>query len=404
METLVNFFLATKWGINRLFICYVIAISSFTVILLSGLYFFSAPLPNLQELPVESTSQIHQPFYPYELIGSSALALHEYHTSSWARRIANELLVLGYNTRPGQQEQVSIVFSLDKGKSSFISQNGGLIFLKEALEGLAYSKEKTALWIQPLLLDNGSILIKASRQFQSTEQSTEFVSSCSLGIIQAPEMDCIKQLEGSAYFNSDLLVQHYGGSEFTTWKEKGVLKCANSNGSYACFVSEMDILVFKGDEWQVASTEIKTEGFPIAQVKMLSPQGMQLEVWDEKGFYSHIVNLPVKQKKMRKKLDIPLTKVRMRSSTRVSCSLGKKRFFLRQGDWLYKTSSGWHRLDKPKDFERVLYHRLVAEVFIFDSIVKEQGCFFMKGSLFDETRTQMQQMQLPIQIKKKKQK
>lgn len=399
----MDFFLSTKWGINRLCNFCIIGICALVAVFLS-IFFLIDPLPNLGVPSIDEKEQKRKPLCPYELIGSSALALHEYHTSNWARRIANELLVLGYNTRPDQPQQPLIVFSLNKGKRSFISQNGDLIFLEEALEGLAYSKKKTGLWIQPILLDNGAILIKAFRQFQSTEQSTEFVSSCSLDILQTSEGDFIKQLQKSTYFNCDLLIQHYGGSEFTRWKEKGVLKCINQNGSYACFISEMDILVFKGDEWQVASTEIKTEGLPLAQVKMLSPQSMQLEVWDEKGFCSHIVDLPVKQKKIRKKLDIPLAKVRMRSPTRVSCSLGKKRFFLRQGDWLYKTSSGWYRLDKPKEIERFLYHRLVAEMFIFDSIVKEQGCFFIKGSLFDETRTQMQHMQLPIQITKKKQK
>lgn len=369
-------------------------------ILSSGFYFFSYPLPDLRMQFIEEKERVQKPLYPYELIGSSALALQEYHTSGWARRIANELCILGYNTRPDQSLQTLIAFSLDKGKHSFISQNGEVIFLEEGQEGLTYSEKKTGLWIQPILLDNSAVLIKAFRQSQVAEQSAEFIASCASDAMQVAEDDSIKQLQNGTYFNCDLLIQHYGGVEFAAWKEKGVLKCINQNGSYACFVSEADLLVFKEDEWQVASTEIKTQGLPLAQVKKLSPQQLQLRVWNDKGFYSHIIEIPLKQKD-RKKLDIPFARVRMRSPTRVSCSLEKKRFFLKQGDWLFKGPSGWHRLSKPKDIERFLYHRLAVEVFIFDAIVKEQGCFFMKGALFDETRMQMQRIHLPVQAEKK---
>lgn len=342
-----------------------------------------------------------KPLHPYELIGSSALALHEHHASSWARRIANELLLLGYNTRPDQPLPTSMIFSLNKGRDTFISQNEAFIFLEESNEGLVCSEKKTGLWIQPVLLDQGAVLIKASRQFHATEQNTEFVSSCSLGFMQTSEEGFMQQLQNSSYLNADLLIQHYGGPRFVGWEKKGTLKCMNQNGSYACFVSEADLLVFKEQRWQVASLETKTCGLPLARVKRLTAQQIQLEVWDEKGFYSSLIEVSLQPKKTKTKLEILFTKIRMRSATQVSCSLGKKRLFLKQGDWLFKTPSGWHRLDKPKDVEDYAYHRLIAEVFIFDAIVKEQGRLFMKGTLFDETRMQMQRIQLPIQTEKK---
>jgi hypothetical protein len=371
------------------------------VALLSGLLFFSCPLPDLKVRLIKEACQV-TPLHPYELIGSSALALNEYQTSSWAKRIANELLVLGYNTRPDQKAPVSIAFSLNKGKNSFTAENEELIFLEEGKEGLVCSEKKTALWIQPVLLSNGAILIKVSRQFHSTEQNAEFISSSSPGLLQMSDNGFMQQLQNSSYLSFDLLIQHYGGPRFAGWKEKGTLKCMNQMQSYACFVSEADLLVFKDQQWQVASLATKTQGLPLARVKKLLPQQMQLEVWDGKGFYSNLMEVPLQKKKpKRTKLEIPFTKVRMRSSTQVSCSLGKKRLFLKQGDWLFKTPSGWHRLDKPRDIEDYVYHRLIAEVFIFDAIVKEQGCSFMKGTLFDETRMQMQQIQLPIQTEKK---
>ena len=371
------------------------------ILLLTGLLFFSCPLPDIKVHLIQEVSQPRIPLYPYELIGSSALALNEYHTSSWARRIANELLVLGYNTRPDQKSSVLIAFSFIKGKNSFTAQNEELIFLEESEEGLVYSEKKTALWIQPILLTNGAVLIKVSRQFHSTEQNAEFIS-CSSGLLQMSNDDFMQQLQNSSYLSFDLLIQHYGGPKFAGWKEKGTLKCINQMQSYACFVSELDLLVFKDRRWQVASLATKTQGLPLARVKKLLPEQMQLEVWEENGFCSSLIEVPLQKKKFKRtKLEIPFTKIRMRSATQVSCSLGKKRLFLKQGDWLFKIPSGWYRLDKPKDIEDYVYHRLIAEIFIFDAIVKEQGCYFMKGILFDETRMQMQQIQLPIQTEKK---
>ncbi|MEK7340052.1 MAG: hypothetical protein AABZ92_04990 [Verrucomicrobiota bacterium] len=395
------FLLSTKCSIRCLFNYCITGVCACVVVLSSGLFFFSCPLPDLKVRLMEDVHQAHMPLHPYELIGSSALALNEHHTSSWARRIANELLVLGYNTRPDQKSPVLIAFSLNKGKNSFTAQNEELIFLEESKEGLACSEKKPALWIQPILLNNGAILIKVSRQFHSTEQSAEFISSSSPGLLQMPGDGFIQQLQNSSYLNFDLLIQHYGGPKFAGWKEKGTLKCMNQMQSYACFVSEADLLVFKDQRWQVASLATKTQGLPLARVKKLLSQQMQLEVWDEKGFCSSLIEVPLQKKPKRTKLEVPFTKIRMRSSTQVSCSLGKKRLFLKQGDWLFKTPSGWYRLDKPKDIEDYVYHRLIAEVFIFDAIVKEQGCCFMKGTLFDETRMQMQPIQLPIQTEKK---
>ncbi|KAG6559890.1 hypothetical protein RHABOEDO_000122 [Candidatus Rhabdochlamydia oedothoracis] len=393
--------LSAKYSIRCLFNYCIMGVCACIIALSSGLLFFSYPLPDVKTRLMQEVSQVRIPLHPYELIGSFALALNEYHTSSWARRIANELLVLGYNTRPDQQSSVSMAFSLNKEKNPFTVQNEELVFLEESKEGLVRSEKKTALWIQPILLNNGAILIKVSRQFHSTEQNAEFISSSS-GLLQMQNDDFMQQLQNSSYLSFDLLIQHYGGPRFAGWEKKGTLKCVNQMQNYACFVSEADLLVFKNQQWQVASLTTKTQGLPLARVKKLLPEQMQLEVWDEKGFCSSLIEVPLRKKKFKKmKLEIPFTKIRMRSATQVSCSLGKKRLFLKQGDWLFKTSSGWCRLDKPRDIEDYVYHRLLAEVFIFDAIVKEQGCSFMKGTLFDETRMHMQQIQLPIQTEKK---
>ena len=91
----------------------------------------------------------------------------------------------------------------------------------------------------------------------------------------------------------------------------------------------------------------------------------------------------------------------MRSSTQVSCLFGKKRLIVKKGDWLVRTASGWRNLRRAEEIEDCLYHRLKGELFIFDSIEKEQGKWTMHGHLFDIQRYFATPVSLPIDSEKK---
>jgi hypothetical protein len=48
-----------------------------------------------------------------------------------------------------------------------------------------------------------------------------------------------------------------------------------------------------------------------------------------------------------------------------------------------------------------LQHQIRGELFIFDSLEKDQGKVSLKGHLFDEMRTQLQPIAIPIAMDKK---
>jgi hypothetical protein len=154
-------------------------------------------------------------------------------------------------------------------------------------------------------------------------------------------------------------------------------------------------------EWRVAFREEIQSDLPVAHVRAVHAGALEIDVWDETGFCPLQVKVDMeKQMPLQRKLEGMPTQIRLRNSTQVSCALGKRRVILRQGDWLLKTASGWRNLRKMEEIDQYLHRRLKGELFIFDSLEKEQGRMVMKGYLFDETRTVAQPLALPIDSEK----
>ncbi len=68
---------------------------------------------------------------------------------------------------------------------------------------------------------------------------------------------------------------------------------------------------------------------------------------------------------------------------------------------MLKTGAGWRNLRRKEEIESCLHHRIKGELFIFDSLEKEQGRWVVKGNLFDEMRTQVQSVSMPIEMENK---
>lgn len=345
--------------------------------------------------------------FSYEAIGTGALALQPRYAFGWVSRIAQELVLIAYNSRPDvESKKATVVVSLNNGKEQMSYPNGSTIYLKEAQEGkaLLVSEEPTNLWAKPILLDNGAVLIEAGRKFitqegKAIDEKGQFVvpGQCGSSSRYSPSGESFaKALRAAKCYPKDLLIQKYGGSEYNGWSGKAVLELSRGNASYACFISSGDYLLYEGEEWRVCTYEELKGDSPIAYVKALTASAVEIDMWDESGYCPFQVKVDMEKPERAKiKPEIRPTTVRLRSGTQVSCAFGKKRMILRQGDWLLKTSSGWRNLRRREEIELFLYHRLKGDLLIFDSIEQEQGKYVMKGHIFDETRMQMHPITMP---------
>ncbi|MBY0529825.1 MAG: hypothetical protein K2P51_06500 [Rhabdochlamydiaceae bacterium] len=407
----------SRWNIDRLLKGACIGIAAAIGLFFLGWFLFIQLYPweadeGIEISSARALSQSAPPF-SYEAIGTGALTLNPHATYGWVSEIARDLVIIAYNSRPDiSQKEASLLLSLKNTKEQKHLINGKTLFLDSVKEGdgFVFSDAPQAIWVKPILLDEGGVLVEVGRKLgsfdtpHSEEKGQFFVQPNPLGLKSAfnSSLNFAHTLKGARAWGQDLLLQKYGGREYQAVKEKFKLEFSHEGVAYACFVSSGDQLVWKGQEWKVVEPDDITLGHPVALVKAATAKGIEVSAWDETGYYPLQLSLPLEHpQKFNGKMDGMPTALRLRTATQVSCLLGKKRLILRQGDWALKTSSGWRILRKKEDIERCLSHRMRGELLIFDKLEKEQGRWVFKGHLFDEMRTQSQPLSLPIDSEKK---
>lgn len=398
-----------KWGV---FLCGAgaVAVCGWVV----SLFFYGAGMSGTaNESNVKKMAQIAY-LYPLDAIGSGPLSLRPKIACGWISRIAEEFSIIAFNSRPDVlQKEAKILVAFQGGKEQTTIHNGKMLFLQERNEGkgLELSDASSSLWVKPILLDNGSVLVEAGRKLISKEgtligeEKGEFIASLQKNVAfrqQENQIAPLSELKKGIYLGQDPLIAKYGGKEYAAWKDKIKLEFSADSRTYALFVSAGDLMQFKDREWRSVSNGGIDPELPLAQVLSASAKGVEMQGWDESGFFSVQVKID------GNKPSAPAfthehfpTSLRMRSSTQVSCILGKKRLIIKKGDWLLKTPSGWRNLRKVDEIEDCLFHRLKGELLIFDAIDKQQGKSVLMGYLFDSNRTQATLISLPIDIEKK---
>lgn len=348
--------------------------------------------------------------YPLDAIGSGPLALHPRLPLGWMSRIAEEVTILAFNSRPdAMQKEAKILLKLKEG-TQIVASNGKQLFLQERTEGkrLAFSEEQTALWVKPILLDNGNVLMESGRRMISKEgqllgeEKGEYVVSLIKGAQQEKSILALEELKLARCIGHDALIMKYGGKEYASWRDKMKIEFAFDGRTYACFVGKGDLLQYKENEWRVISAEEINKNLPVARVVAILPKAVEIEGWDESGFVSvHTkITTAIPQQPLNNQELLP-TGLRLRSSTQVSCLFGKKRLVIRKGDWIVRTATGVRNLKRAQEIEDYLFHRLKGELFIFDGIEKQQGKALLQGHLFDCMRLQATPVTIPIETEKK---
>jgi hypothetical protein len=398
-----------KWGV---FLCGIGAVSACVWVIF---IFFSGAgiLDALNESNGKKRTQAAY-LYPLDAIGSGPLSLRPKIACGWVSRIAEEFSIIAFNSRPDVlQKEAKILVALQGGKEQSTIHNGKMLFLQERSEGkgLELSDAAGPLWVKPILLDNGSVLVEAGRKLISKEgviigeEKGEFIASLQKN---APfrhlenQVAPLSELKKGIHLGQDPLIAKYGGKEYAAWKDKIKVEFSSEDRTYAVFASAGDLMQFRDREWRIIADHPIDPELPLAQVLSASGKDVEMQGWDESGFFSIQVKIDgTKPSAPAAPPDLLPTSLRMRSTTQISCILGKKRLIIKKGDWLLKTSSGWRNLRKADEIEDCLYHRLKGELLIFDGIDKQQGKTVLTGHLFDKNRVSATFVSLPIDAEKK---
>lgn len=364
------------------------------------------------EMSAGLTSSMEAQF-AYAAIGSGPLSIRSAQGSKRLARLVQEIVIVGRNTRPEVPiHAATIQLGLKYSGQQVVVQNGSVVFLTEPSqeqEGLTFSQDRSSLWVKPILLDRGAVLLELCREKQTllgeevAEEKDEFVFRGLPYPQKESEELYVKGVKEAKLWGVDVLFQQYGGEEYQALKSKYKIELCDTLGPYFCYVSAGDYLSFTEGRWQCVSLEQVAPQHPVAWVRAASAKGVEIDVWDETGFYPVTLRLEL-QHPPRLRADALFSSVRLRTSSQVTCMFGKRRLVMKEGDWLIRTHVGWRNLKRREEIEDYLSHKLRGDLFIFDELERQQGKTILKGHLFDEWRIQSLPVSIPVVGERKEKK
>jgi hypothetical protein len=193
----------------------------------------------------------------------------------------------------------------------------------------------------------------------------------------------------------DLFLHQWGGEEYRDLSAKQKVEIDNK----IYFLSVGDLLYFDGGEWKVGKSAL--DDAPLAKLISKSGQQMTFEVWNSTGYGSSIVSIDLQSSRAPEKAVESITSVRPRSSSEITCQLGKRRVIVKEGDWWVRTDRRWRSLRTAEDLEAFLHHDIQGELFIFEKIENMKGKTILKGRCFDKMRTESLPLSLVVNTEKK---
>lgn len=320
----------------------------------------------------------------------------------WLRQEISLLAKNPWPANPGKNGDFLIYLKSSKSKRSV--KRGEQVFLScDALPGgLApsyhFCEEKTPLWIKIDFSSGGTAtlhaalftLAKESSLFE--EEKTSWTLEHDLTLQKTEEAPLfIDALKKGKVWGQDVTISRLFGEKYSHLQDKTKIEIPHQGKRSFCFVTKGDFLFYDLQGWAPVLTEKQAENKPIAYVKKASSKFVELEVWDPNTLYCSLVQLSFQSSIWTGiKSDLLPHSFLTKNGKQISCFFGKRKYFLKEGDWLIRGKRGWRHLRQNNDKINYLQHKILGELFIFESLTKESGKWMIKGILVDEMRTQTQ--------------
>ncbi|MCB1072955.1 MAG: hypothetical protein H7A41_02825 [Chlamydiales bacterium] len=384
------------------------------ILLLFGatlLFFFHLSKENKNEpLNVSVLNKKNEPppsRFDHHLIGKGPLSLSPEIQSFPFPDLSGEVLFLAKNTRPDAMVyEVKLQIGLKGAEKSFKINPGQTLYLAYEKEHLNFSNEVTPLWIKPYLDENGEIWLQMGIQLNNDQGEKLLDEVREFQIKQKWKTKALEEvidpglkmagnaLKGGKWWGPDKLFERYGGEEYQKFKERERIELLSDKGKQILFIKEGETFIWKDDKWN-PSTE--TKGYPMGKVMAVSPYKVEWQLWDKGGMESVLLTFNKERSSVISlRIEDVFTKLRRRTSSRVSCRIDNRATILKEGDWLVHTSTGWHTIKNYYEIEALLNLDIQGDLFIFDGLEKTEGKEVFCGTLFNSMRTQEHSVRLPM--------
>lgn len=346
----------------------------------------------------------------YDSIGSGVLSLTPRRNSSLIPDLSRDIVFLAKSSRPDMNlKDGSFLIKTRGGADSVVVAPGEQVFLecnigKNGENSYSFTNRRTPLWIRPLAAGRGDLNLEVGL-FMPSKQNEGFVEE--IGQVNLPQLrslvsdanepSYLTSVRGMRWWGNDMLFREYGGIEYSILAQKQKIEIKSESGSFFYFLHPGEYIEWVDGAWRETSLEKSNPSLPLAKIKSLSGRYIEVEVWDENGFYPQILKTELQSPvKNGVKNDLAGCTARLRSSSQITCMLGKRRLIIKEGDWILKAGKSWKILRRSKDIDDCINHKILGELFIFDCLEKQQGKLFIKGRLFDEMRTTVQPILIPV--------
>lgn len=349
--------------------------------------------------------------FNHNQIGRGALALSSEIQSFPFPDLSGEILFLAKNTRPDASlYDIKMQLGLKGNKKSLSLTPGQTLYLAYDQEHLNFSKEVTPLWIKPkldekgedwlemgidLTNDEGEKLLDEMREFKVNQKWKPKELN---EVVDSELKVAALALKEGKWWGPDKLYERYGGEEFLDYKGKERLEIQMDREKKILFINEGDTYIWKDNEWIPSNM---TKEYPLAKVIAISPYKAEWQIWDKSGMESVFLTFNKERSSVISlRIEDVFTRLRRRTSSRVSCRIDNRATIMKEGDWIVHTATGWHTIKNYYEVEALLALKIMGDLFIFDGLEKVDGKEVFCGTLFNPMRTEQHYVRLPMtQIK-----
>lgn len=321
-----------------------------------------------------------------------------------------QFVLLQHVARPDlvKKEDLYLV-GLESSHEKRLASQGEKIFLTcKDDEEIFFAKRETPFWCQFYLKENKEVEVHLFADLKGEDKTSlysynqVFKTEFKKDFIQSGESEKNELAPLSAFLKRvkvtepDLLIQMYGGKTFDS--VKGLYRM--SSDSKCFYIKQGDLFVWRGENLEQEKS--RTQNHPLLLVKSLDSYNCEVVLWDSEGIYNKSITIPVgKTSGSSIKIGDFFHKIHQRTDASVTCQLDRRNVIIRKGDWFLMDKGHFRNLRTAEEIKDYLRYRIKGELFIFDGIVKKEGVTLFAGHLFNEERTVLKKVEIPLAERKK---
>lgn len=395
------------------------------LLLLGALYFslmrqrtFSVQNETIQtlELPKNSFSRTTQ---EYEAIGAPALSLAFSPLSVQLPDLRRHLIYYGKNGRPDAQDDNQALYFAFTGNKTLTSLFPGerlyLLYDKKVTPNqymFSPNNTPTSIWIEATAQGNQAVVQVAMK----TEEGKIVKEPAAYAEFTLPEKEFIRsggstwelgkwRVDGTLlarqkarWVGLDKFLERHGGQEYRDFVNKQRIDFGEGEDVYSVYVGPGDCLIWIDGHWKSVKVGESSLKYPLICVKKVDERVMNLELWDVGGKGKITLNLVrANEAWSPQSLEQQFKFVGARTRTQFVFEINRERMLLRPHDWLLFSDSGWKKLVTPKQIDDYVERKTIGPLFVFDRVERKEDRQVIQGTLFNAARTEMVQIELPLQ-------